>query len=131
MIKLLKTGDGNILSENINKQLELQYVQTTKILDIIRDLNQKIDKNYTLLIDLQKKFKKLKEDGSKIVPLKTKNKQAIRLILKRRGKLTSKQLSKIIGLSRTRCSEYLRDLEKEKIVTKETINRRKFYILAR
>lgn len=128
MIKLLKRGKNEDLNEGISKQLGVQYIQIFKILERMKGLDQKIQENQSLLKDLSKKYMRISEKKYKI-PLKERTKTAIRLILKKHGKLTSNQLSKIIQLSRTRCSEYLKEMEEAKIVIGETINRKKYYKL--
>jgi len=128
MIKLLKRKKNDDLKEGISKQLGVQYVQIFKILERMKELDQKIQENQALLKDLSKKYMRMSNKKSRI-PLKERTKAAIRLILKKHRKLTSNQLSKIIHLSRTRCSEYLKEMEKAKIVEGETIRRKKYYKL--
>lgn len=126
MIKLLKRRKNDDLKEGISKQLGVQYIQIFKILERMKKLDQKIQENQALLKDLSKKYMRMSNKKSRI-PLKERTKTAIRLILKKHVKLTSNQLSKIIHLSRTRCSEYLKEMEKTKIVKGEVINRKKYY----
>jgi len=129
MIKLLKRRKNEDLNEGISKQLGVQYVQIFKILERMKELDQKIQENQSLLKDLRKKYVRVIEKKKRSIPLKERTKTAIRIILKKHGKLTSNQLSKIIQLSRTRCSEYLKEMEEAKIVRGETINRKKYYKL--
>jgi len=126
MIKLLKRGKKEDLNENISKQLGVQYIQIFKILERMKELDQKIQENQALLKDLGKKYLRMSEKRDR-VPLKERTTTAIRLILKKHGKLTSNQLSKIINLSRTRCSEYLKEMEEAKMVRGEVLNRKKYY----
>ncbi len=130
MFKLSKRGKNEGMEEGISKQLGIQYIQIFKILERMKELDQKIQENQALLKDLSKKYMRMSEKRNRI-PLKERTKTAIRLILKKHGKLTSNQLSKIIHLSRTRCSEYLKEMEKAKIVKGEVINRKKYYKLRR
>jgi len=126
MIKLLKREKKNELDEAISKQLGVQYIQIFKILEKMKELDEKIQENQLLLKDLSNKYIKLNKEKNNI-PLKEKTKVAIKLILKKHGKMTSDQLSKIIQLSRTRCSEYLKELEDEKLIKGEIINRKKYF----
>ncbi len=50
-------------------------------------------------------------------------------MLRRHEKLTSSQLSQLIGLSRTRCNEYFKDMENLNVVESVVDGREKFYIL--
>jgi len=125
MIKLFDRDKNVDLTENVSKQLGIQYVQIFKILDRIEDLSEKVEKNQKLLRELHKRYERKHEKLS----LKKRTREAIILILRRHGKLTSDQLSKIIHLSRTRCSEYLKELQKEKKVESEMVNRKKYYKL--
>jgi len=125
MIKLFKRDKSVELTENVSKQLGIQYVQIFKILEKIENLSQKVGNNQKLLREMNKRYARKHERLS----LKERTKAAIRLILKKHGRMTSNDLSKIIHLSRTRCSEYLKELQKEKMVESETINRKKYYKL--
>lgn len=50
-------------------------------------------------------------------------------LLEKHEKLSSSELSRLIGLSRTRCSEYLKIMENLGTVDSERIKRKKFYRL--
>ena len=58
-----------------------------------------------------------------------KTKEAIRLILQKYREMTPYQLSKLIKLSRTRCNEYLKQMEDDGLTISRTISRKKFYSL--
>jgi Fic family protein len=60
---------------------------------------------------------------------KLKVKGIIRSLLEQHGKLTSYDLSRMLKLSRTRCSEYLKDFERNGVVEGETVRRKRFYSL--
>ena len=128
MLKLLKRDKKDEMKGVISKQLGVQYIQIFKILERMKELDEKIKQNQLLLKDLTKKYIIMNKKKNNI-PLKEKTKVAIKLILKKHGKMTSNQLSKILHLSRTRCSEYLKELEKEKIVKGEIIKRKKYYAI--
>jgi hypothetical protein len=61
---------------------------------------------------------------------KNKIKEEILVALQQHRKLTSSQLSNVIGLSRTRCNEYFRQLTKDGKTEGVIINRQKYYKLA-
>ena len=60
---------------------------------------------------------------------KGKIKEQIISLLQQNKKLTSSQLSNLVGLSRTRCNEYFRELTKEGQTEGVVINRQKYYKL--
>jgi len=60
---------------------------------------------------------------------KGKIKDEIVIMLQQYKKLTASQLSKLVGLSRTRCSEYFRELTNEGKTEGVIINRQKYYKL--
>ena len=62
---------------------------------------------------------------------KSRVKEQIISLLEQHKKLTSSQLSKLIGLSRTRCSEYFRELTREGITEGIIVNRQKYYKLVK
>jgi response regulator of citrate/malate metabolism len=57
----------------------------------------------------------------------SKMKKMIRMLLQEHGKLTSSQLSELINLSRTRCNEYLKEMETENEIKGTVVHRQKFY----
>jgi biotin operon repressor len=124
----IKKSDSNT-NIDISRQLGSQYIQIFKILEKMKDMDERISQNQELLIELNKKYTRMKNKKVKSIPYKTKTKEAIKLILKKQGKLSSNQLCKLIGLSRTRCNEYLRRLEMEGDAVGEIIERKKYYRL--
>ena len=63
--------------------------------------------------------------------VKIKRKKEIMKLLESHKKLTSTQLSIITGISRTRCNEYLRELEEQGITKGIIDNKKKFYRLVK
>jgi response regulator of citrate/malate metabolism len=58
-------------------------------------------------------------------------KELILNVLREKKRLTASQLGNLIGLSRTRCSEYLKELAREGKTEGVIIGREKYYRLAR
>lgn len=114
---------------DISRQLGSQYIQIFKILEKMKEMDERIQENQKLLKEFNKKYTKMRQKKIKSIPYKTKTKEAIKLILKKHGNLTSNQLCKLIGLSRTRCNEYLKKLEKNGEAVGEVIERKKYYSL--
>jgi Fic family protein len=83
--------------------------------------------NLDELVQRIEKIEKFLEIGEDDGVRKTKIKEQIISLLQQNKKLTSSQLSKLIGLSRTRCSEYFRELTREGTTEGVIINRQKYY----
>ncbi|MHA2070042.1 MAG: winged helix-turn-helix domain-containing protein [Candidatus Thorarchaeota archaeon] len=56
-------------------------------------------------------------------------KSMVKSLLEEHGKLASTDLMQLLKLSRTRCNEYLVELEREGVVQGATVRRKKFYSL--
>ena len=123
----LKRNEKDVLNETI-KQMDVHYVKMAYELERLRNLNQKIDKIDTKM----KAFEEVAStSGIEIKPqtMTVKTKDAIKLILQKYKELTSSELSKIIKLSRTRCNEYLKEMENEGILLSKSNCRKKLYSL--
>src|SRR5437867_1497010 len=80
--------------------------------------------------ELMKRMEKIEQFFGKVLPegpRKVKVKEQIIGLLQQNKKLNSNELSSLIGLSRTRCSEYLRELTKEGKTEGIIVNRKKYY----
>lgn len=114
--------------KNRSKISDLYYFHIFRIHEDLERLNKKLDEMHGLLKDLKRN---IKMNNNRKLPLKLKTKEAIKLLLRKHGKLTSSHLADLIGLSRTRCNEYLREMEDEGEVKSEIMKKRKFYFLAK
>jgi response regulator of citrate/malate metabolism len=123
----LKRNEKDVLSETI-RQMDVNYVKMVYELEKVKNLNRKIDA-------LNSKMRAFEEvastSGIEIKPqtMTVKTKDVIKLILQKHQELTSSELSKIIKLSRTRCNEYLKEMENEGILTSKINCRKKLYSL--
>ena len=114
--------------ETLLKQLDLRYAQLAIEMERMKALTQKIDKLETNL----KTINEMISASGITLQRRTiagKTKDAIRLILQKHSEVTPYQLSKLIKLSRTRCNEYLKQMEEEGLAVSTTISRKKFYSL--
>ena len=122
-----KKSESDTLNETI-RQMDANYVKMIYELERLRSLNRKIDKIDTKM----KAFEEVAStNGIEIKPqtMTVKTKDAIRLILQKYRDLTSSQLSTLIKLSRTRCNEYLKEMENEGILLSKINCRKKLYSL--
>jgi response regulator of citrate/malate metabolism len=85
--------------------------------------------NVDELIQRVEKIEKFLEIQDNEGVRKGKIKEQIISLLQQNKKLTSSQLSNLLGLSRTRCNEYFRELTKEGQTEGLLINRQKYYKL--
>ncbi|MFW9852800.1 MAG: winged helix-turn-helix transcriptional regulator [Candidatus Thorarchaeota archaeon] len=119
--------EKKILEEGI-KKLDVKYAKIAIELERLKKLSEKIDK-------IESKLKGLDDiisaGGMSLQPrtISVKTKEAIRLILQKYGKVTASELSRLIKLSRTRCNEYLKDMEEEGLLLSIIDSRKKFYSL--
>src|SRR4030066_2469415 len=110
---------------DISRQLGNKYIQIFKILEKMKELEGKLDENQRLMRELHKKYVKMGEKKLRAIPYRTRTRSAIKLILKKHSPLSSDQLCKLIGLSRTRCNEYLKELENSGAATTKIVERKK------
>jgi hypothetical protein len=102
--------DERKLLEESMKQLDARYAGIAMELEKMKKLDEKIDKIEAKLRGLDDI---IASGGMSLQPrtISVKTRDAIRLILQKYGKVTPSQLSKLIKLSRTRCNEYLKEME--------------------
>ncbi|MBD3155045.1 MAG: winged helix-turn-helix transcriptional regulator [Candidatus Aenigmarchaeota archaeon] len=125
----IKKNDRDL--DEVLKQLNMYTMQVALELEAIKNLGTKFDAMNKKLEDLEKRISDDVEEQTSSIPLTLKNRSAIKLIVERYGKITSSQLSKLIKLSRTRCNEYLVEMEKDGILVSKRDGRKKFYSLRR
>jgi len=130
MIKFL-SQEKNSTEDEINKQLSIQYAHIFKLTEEVREMHQKIEKIFLELEEIKQRLDKANIDVGELrsITKKDKIKEAIKIILRKKGKMTSEELCQIIGLSRTRCNEYLKEMERNNEAKSEVINRKKYYKL--
>jgi uncharacterized membrane protein len=131
MIKFLAQERQQSLEDELNKQLNIQYAHIFKLTEEVREMNQKIEKIIAELEEIKQKLDKasISPEEVHLATKKDKTKEAIKIILRKKGRMTSEELCQIIGLSRTRCNEYLKEMERDNEAVSEVINRKKYYKL--
>jgi len=77
-------------------------------------------------ISVIKRNMKVEDVGT---PLTKKTKELIKILLKKHGKLTAQDLANLLNLSRTRCSEYLVEMEEAGEVKSVREGKKKYYFL--
>ncbi len=89
------------------------------------DISQKLSHLHERMDTMEGKSRKA-DDGVK----KTRIKRTIEENLRQHGKLTSYDLAQILSLSRTRCSEYLNEMERAGLIKGVTFKRKRYYEIA-
>ena len=108
------------------QRLDAQYARISMEFEKLKNLERKIDK----LESKMREVKTMVEARPAVLPTNvrsSKTKEAIKIILRKRGEMTSTQLARLIKLSRTRCNEYLKELEQEGILDARVDSRKKLY----
>lgn len=119
VVKLLEIR--NIIEKSSAKfNFEKGDVTITRINDQLNDLSSKFDELRDLVITA-------KSRGDS--PRKIKTKKDVITMLMKHGRLNPERLGKLIGLSRARANEYLKELEGEGITRGIEVGKKKFYTL--
>jgi predicted Mrr-cat superfamily restriction endonuclease len=121
-------NDENASVEDMIRQMDTQRAQMAIELEKLRNLSDKIQRIDSKLREVENI---ISSGGFKLQthPITSKTKEAIRLILQKYGELTSAQLSKLIKLSRTRCNEYLKEMERDELTVSRKDSRKTYYKL--
>jgi response regulator of citrate/malate metabolism len=125
----------NLREEQIDflQKIKLIFSSVQPNMPVETQLNTEVSKlNDPKVDNLLKRIEKLEETLGETEDegiRKGKIKDQTLALLQQHKKLTSSQLSNLIGLSRTRCSEYFRELTREGRTEGVIINRQKYYKL--
>ena len=113
-------------TEDATRHMDIQYAQIAIELEKLKNLREKVQRIDTKLNEIEKI---ISSGGFKVQthPVSSKTKEAIRLILQKHGEVTSQQLSRLIKLSRTRCNEYLKEMEVEGTTVSRVYCRNRLY----
>jgi len=130
MVSLLskkRSKESEILEIQL-RALDAQYARMALKLEEFKNLARKIENIEKKLEELERV---IRENGIRpeSFTISAKTKEAIKLILQKHRQLTAKELGKLINLSRTRCNEYLKQMELEGVLSSKTIGRKKYYFL--
>jgi biotin operon repressor len=122
-----KNEKENEISEMIkliDSQLSIISMEIEKMKNLASKI-ENIERKMAILEEL------IKEQGVEIKPrpVSEKTKEAIKTLLKKYGSLNAWQLGKLLNMSRTRCAEYLKQMEEEGILVSEWKSRKKYYSL--
>lgn len=125
MIFKQKKDENQLIVGIINQKLDNLYNFLTKVYDKILELEEKI-KSLEAEVSIIKRNMKIEDVGT---PLTRKTKELIKILLKKHGKLTAQDLANLLNLSRTRCSEYLVEMEESGEVRSVREGKKKYYFI--
>ncbi len=127
MKEIAKGERDRILSQKI-QEIVSEEMKNTGIQGRLDEINKKINNLDSRLEEFKKTFvpfTRVKEDGIR----KLKMKRMIAELLAKHKKLTANDLAVMLNLSRTRCSEYLSEMERDDVTRGILVRRQKFYEL--
>ena len=121
-------SERKLSMEEIAKQFDMQYIQMAMELERTKTTLKKVHKMDSRLRDIENT---IKTDGMvvKSTTISSKVKETIRIILLKQPAITSVQLSRSLNMSRTRCNEYLKEMENDGILASFLKCRKKYYKL--
>jgi DNA-binding transcriptional ArsR family regulator len=114
--------------DELLKQMDMQRAQMAIELEKLKNLSAKLREIENRLAEIERVIS-ASEFKLRTKPVSSRTKEAIKIILQKYGELTPLQLSKLIKLSRTRCNEYLKEMEREGITIARIDGRKKYYKL--
>lgn len=128
MINFMKK-DKNEFEEIINS---LKGKSSRLLFDIenLRRLDKRVEIINSKISEIENNFKILGYN-TEHKTISSKTEETLKLIMQKNNGITVYQLCKIIKLSRNRCSEYLKKMEEEGIVTSSLTDRKKVYFIKR
>ncbi|MEM7821341.1 MAG: winged helix-turn-helix domain-containing protein [Candidatus Aenigmatarchaeota archaeon] len=128
LLILKKKNSNEEQMAELLRQMDAQRAQMAIELEKLKNLWEKIQEMDSRLREVERI---ISAGGFKLStkPVTSKTKEAIKMILQKYGELTPFQLSRLIKLSRTRCNEYLKEMEREGIAVSRTESRKKYYKL--
>ena len=115
-----------ILKKNLqreSKRIPSEAYDLENIKERLDDISQKLSHLHERIDGLEGRKPEKADDGIK----KSRIKKIIESNIKEHGKLTSYDLAQILSLSRTRCSEYLNEMERAGTIKGVRFRRKRYY----
>jgi len=134
MLKVFRKGERRksdmehmlILKKNLQREsrrIPSEAYDLENIRERLDDISQKLSHLHERIDNLEGRKAERTEDGVK----KSRIKKTIESNIREHGKLTSYDLAQILSLSRTRCSEYLNEMERAGVIKGVTFRRKRYY----
>ena len=116
--------------KSLNQRLEtliLNKFKETGLEERIKEMNFTLEEVAEKIDQLMFLYQSNSRQKTSPSVRKMKVKEMITLLLQQHGSVTAPQLCNMLNLSRTRCSEYLKDMENKGILESELNCRKKIY----
>jgi Fic family protein len=116
--------------KSFNQRLEtliLRKFKETGLEDRMKGMDGKLDKLTEKLNEFMYMYESNCRQKNSPTAKKVKVKEMIKLLLSQHGSLSAPNVSKFLNLSRTRCSEYLKEMENSGALSSELRCRKRFY----
>ncbi len=95
----------------------------------VQDSDEVVNKILSEIKNLIEIRKRIQTHDETLTVVESKRIEKIKSLLKRHEKLSSTELSQLMGLSRTRCNEYFKMMERLNVVKSVLVGKEKFYRL--
>jgi response regulator of citrate/malate metabolism len=116
--------------KSVNQRLESIIFQKFKeagLEDKINEMNSRLEEVAGKMDELMFLYQSNSRGKTNPSVRKLKVKEIVNLLIQQHGMLSAPQLSDMMNLSRTRCSEYLKEMELNGVLVSELKCRKKFY----
>lgn len=115
------------LEKKFEERIPTKVLSETKFKEEVQDGNEIVDKIISELKNLMQKKPITQTIREPLTIVESKRIEKIISLLKRHEKLSSTELSDLIGLSRTRCNEYFKLMENLGMVKSILVGKEKYY----
>jgi len=115
------------LEKKFEERIPTRVLSETKFKEEVQDGNEIVNKIVSELKNLVQKKPITQTTQEPLTIVESRRVEKIISLLKRHEKLSSTELSDLIGLSRTRCNEYFKMMEKLEMVKPILVGKEKFY----
>jgi len=115
------------LEKKFEERIPTRVLSETKFKEEVQDGNEIVNKIVSELKNLVQKKPITQTTQEPLTIVESRRVEKIISLLKRHEKLSSTELSDLIGLSRTRCNEYFKMMEKLEMVKPILVGKEKYY----
>jgi len=126
--KIREVEKENSVNQRIENLIQEKFSEIG-MEQMMKDINSRLDEVSEKIDELKFIYQSNSRQKMSNSARKMKVKEMITLIIQQHGMLSAPQLSKLLNLSRTRCTEYLKEMEAKGILDADTNCRKRFYKL--
>jgi hypothetical protein len=115
------------LEKKFEERVPTKVLSEDNFREEVQDSGELVGRIISELKNLMQDRQSHRISDERLTLVESKRIDKIKSLLKRHEKLSSKELSQLIGLSRTRCNEYFKIMERLNIVRPVLVGKEKFY----